>query len=203
MQKFIGSILVFILASGTLGVPLGTVPRKAPELSFLDPFDKAISLSSFKGKVVAVEFFFIGSMHCVRVAQTLNKLNEELGARGFQAVGVAFSAPHSEADAATVDQFVQSYRLAFPVGYTDKESVDRFLGRSKDDVLNIPQVVIVDRAGMIRAQSGSRPGDPTLEDADSLRTRLDPLLKEPVPPSPPAKPVSPKRGKAKSPTVTP
>src|SRR5215472_12955610 len=178
MQKFIAATLVFLLAISTLAVPAGPVPRKAPELSFFDPSGKAILLSSFKGKVVAIEFFFVRSMHCVRVAQTLNKLNDELGSRGFQAVAVAFSAPQAPADPATVDNFLESYRLAFPVGYTDKQDVDRFLSRSKEDVLTIPQVVIIDRSGMIRAQSGNRPGDPTLEDINSLRARLDALLKE-------------------------
>ena len=190
MQKFIAATLVFLLAISTLAVPAGPVPRKAPELSFFDASGKAISLSSFKGKVVALEFFFIRSMHCVRVAQTLNKLNDELGPRGFQAVAVAFSAPHSEADAATVDIFVQSSRLAFPVGYADKEDVDRFLSRGQGDILNIPQVIIIDRAGMIRAQSGNRPGDPALEDIDALRARLDALLKQKAPTTSPAKTAS-------------
>lgn len=189
-MKFIAAIVVLMLIISTAAVPVGPVPRKAPELSFLDPSGKAISLSSFHGKVVAVEFLFIGSVHCVRVAQTLNKLNEELGSRGFQAVGVAFSAPHSEADAATVDQFVQAYRVAFPVGYANKEDVDRFLSRSKEDVLNIPQVVIIDRAGMIRAQSGNRPGNPQLEDGDALRTLISGLLNESPPKTPPAKTAS-------------
>lgn len=193
MLKFTAAIIAFMLSFSAPAISAGPVPRKAPELSFLDPSGKAITLSNFKGKVVAVEFLFIGSMHCVRVAQTLNKLNEELGSRGFQAVGVAFSAPHSDADPASVDQFVQAYRMAFPVGYTNKEDVDRFLSRSKDDVVMIPQVVIIDRAGMIRAQSGNRPGDPKLEDGDSLRTLLNGLLSESPPKTPPAKAASPQK----------
>ena len=193
MLKFTAAIIAFMLSFSAPAISVGPVPRKAPELSFLDPSGKAITLSNFKGKVVAVEFLFIGSMHCVRVAQTLNKLNEELGSRGFQAVGVAFSAPHSDADPASVDQFVQAYRMAFPVGYTNKEDVDRFLSRSKDDVVMIPQVIIIDRAGMIRAQSGNRPGDPKLEDGDSLRTLLNGLLSESPPKTPPAKAASPQK----------
>lgn len=204
MPKLIATIVAFMLIMSASAVPAGPIPRKAPELSFYDSSGKAISLSSFNGKVVALEFIFIGSMHCVRVAQTLNKLNEELGARGFQPVAVAFSAPQAPADAATVDQFVQSYRLSFPVGYTDKGSVDRFLSRTKGDDLNIPQVVIIDRAGMIRAESGQRPGDPKLEDGDSLRTLLGSLLKENAPKTTPGKRASPpKSGVAGNSRVVP
>jgi peroxiredoxin len=190
MSKFVSSVLLFILAATVLGVPSAPVPRKAPDLSFFEPSGKVISLSTFKGKVVALEFFFVRSMHCVRVAQTLNKLKDDLGSRGFQPLAVAFSAPGAPADGATVLEFVESYRLAFPAGYMDKEHVDRFLGRSPAEVsVNIPQVVIIDRAGMIRAQSGNSPGDPKLEDGDSLRALLDGLLKEN--PQMPAKKASP------------
>ncbi len=63
------------------------VPRKAPELKFLDPSGKEILLSSFGGKVVIIEFMLVKCPHCLRVAQMINKLNGELGPRGFQPVG--------------------------------------------------------------------------------------------------------------------
>lgn len=176
-SKFILAIILFITAC-SLAVASGSVPRKAPELSFYDRSGKAISLANFRGKVVALEFLFIRSAHCARVAQTLNKLNGDLSSRGFQSISVAFSAPQSEADAVTVDGFIESLRLAYPVGYTDKDNVDKFMDRGKFEVLNIPQVVIIDRAGVIRAQSGVRPGDPKLEDENSRRALIDGLLKE-------------------------
>ena len=175
------SIPTFLLFLFTVSAPSGSVARRAPELSINNPSGKVIALSNFTGKVLAVEFLFIGSTHCGSVAKTLSALNGELGPRGFQALGVAFTAPGSMADAAAVDTFVQSYQLAIPVGYTSKENVDRFLSRGPADVLNIPQIVVIDRAGVIRAQSGNRPGNPKLEDKASLRTLLDGLLKETAP----------------------
>jgi peroxiredoxin len=168
-------ILSFLFA---VPVPSGRVPRRAPNLTYYDASGKVIALSNFAGKVVVIEFLFIGSVHCGAVAQTLSRLNRELGSRGFQALGVAFSAPGSMADAAAVETFLQSYQLAIPVGYTSKENVDNFLSRGPSDVLNIPQVVVIDRAGVIRAQSGNRPGNPKLENEASLRALLDGLLKE-------------------------
>ena len=132
-------------------------------------------LSSFKGKVVVMEFLFLGSQHCMRVAATINKLYSELGSRGLQPVGIAFG---PNADAANTYLVAQTWRLTYPVAYADKDSVDSYLARGKDEVLNIPQVVVIDRTGMIRAQSGNRPGDPKLEDGASLRALLDGLLKE-------------------------
>ncbi len=42
-----------------------------------------------------------------------------------------------------------------------RANLDSYLGRTRNEVLNIPQVVI-DRAGMIRAASSGRGGDPQI-----------------------------------------
>ena len=47
--------------------------------------------------------------------------------------------------------------------------MDTYLARGKDEVLNVPQVIVIDREGLIHAQSGLKPGDPQLENEDSLR----------------------------------
>jgi hypothetical protein len=56
--------------------------------------------------------------------------------------------------------------------------VDKYLGRTGNEILNIPQIVVIDRAGVIRAVSGGAGGDPKLEDEDSLRSLINGLLKE-------------------------
>ncbi len=49
--------IAFCLALGTLPLfAAAPVPRKSPDLKFLDPSEKEILLSSFSGKVVLVEF---------------------------------------------------------------------------------------------------------------------------------------------------
>ena len=73
---------------------------------------------------------------------------------------------------------VDSLKLTYPLGYAQKEAVDSYLGRNGNEILNIPQVVVIDRAGMIRATSGGRRGDPALEDENSLRILIKSLLKE-------------------------
>jgi hypothetical protein len=60
----------------------------------------------------------------------------------------------------------------------EKADVDSYLGRSGNEILNIPQVVVIDRSGMIRYTSGGRGGDPRLEDENSLRDLILGLLKE-------------------------
>jgi peroxiredoxin len=152
------------------------VLRKSPELSIAKPSGDDLLLSSFKGKVVVVEFLFIGSSHCLQLAEMLNKLQADLGSRGFQAVGVAFG-PHS--DQAMVGHLVERLHLTYPVGGSTSENVDAYLGRQGTEKLKIPQLIVIDRKGMIRAATGT--ANPTLEDETLLRVVLEPLLKEPAP----------------------
>ncbi len=187
MQKLTSIVVLLVLAAGALAAPPVLVPRKSPDFTIYEPSGKTTLLSSFKGKVVVIEFLFIRSAHCLRVAQTINKLQKELGSRGFQPVAIAFPAPGSDANGGLVNSIVDYFKLTYPVGYTDKEKVDSYLGRAKNDILNIPQLVVIDRTGVIRAQSGGRPGDPKLENEDSLRTLLDSLLNENPPPASPPK----------------
>lgn len=175
-HKFTPIGLAFVLAASTLGIPSTTVPRKSPEFTINQPSGKTTLLSSYKGKVVMMEFLFLRSAKCLELAKTMNKLNQELGPRGFQPVAIAFPAPQSDANGPLVSYMVDYLKLTYPVGYTNKENVDRYLGRQQRDMLRIPQVVIIDRAGMIRAQTGL--DNPQLEDENSLRTLIDGLLKE-------------------------
>jgi hypothetical protein len=126
-----------------------------------------------------MEFLFIRSEHCLRVATTLNRLHRELGPRGFQPVGVVFDPPNgANASVPSLALMVDYFKLTYPVGYSAKADVDSYLGRTGKEILNIPQIVVIDRAGMIRATSGGAGGDPKLEDENSLRELIDHLLKE-------------------------
>jgi len=168
--------LCAVFAVSTLGITSTTVPRKSPEFTIYQPSGKATLLSSYQGKVVMMEFFFLRSAKCLELAHIMNKLGQEFGSRGFQPVAIAFPAPQSDANGPLVSQMVESFKLTYPVGYTNKDNVDQYLGRQEKELLRIPQVVIIDRKGVIRAQTGL--GDPKLEDENSLRSLLDGLLKE-------------------------
>ncbi len=176
MRKFTSMSLAFVIAASTLGITSTTVPRKSPEFTIQQPSGKTTLLSSYKGKVVMMEFFFLRSAKCLELAKTMNKLNAEFGARGFQPVAIAFPAPQSDANGPLVSYMVDYFKLTYPVGYTNKDNVDQYLGRQPKEILRIPQVVIIDRAGMIRAQTGM--DNPKLEDEKSLRTLIGGLLKE-------------------------
>jgi len=188
--KPIALILILAVAISAQSYTLSAVPRKSPEFIISNPSDpsgKTTLLSRLKGKVVVLEFFFIQSNHCINVAKTLNKLNTELGPRGFQAVGIVFDPPNTRpSEGRLIGPTVNFLKLTYPIGFATRDQVDSYLGRRQKETLSIPQVVLIDRAGMIRAASGAKT-DPALEDENSLRTLVDGLLKEAPPQAPAAK----------------
>lgn len=182
--KFTSLLVILVLCASALAVPPSPLLRKSPDFVISEPSGKTTLLSSFKGKVVVLEFFFIQSNHCIQVAKTLNRLYGDLGQRGFQPVGIVFDPPNApNSGGQLVQPLVEYFKLGYPVGYATKLDVDNYLGRTGREILNIPQVVVVDRAGNIRAASGAAGGDPSLENEDSLRRLIQELLNETAKPA--------------------
>jgi peroxiredoxin len=178
-KKVERTLFALLLIASALALASVPVPRKSPEFTIHEPSGKTTPLSSLKGKVVVMEFLFIRSEHCLRVANTLNKLHAELGPRGFQPVGVVFDPPNGAANGGQfVSSMVDYLKLTYPVGYSAKADIDSYLGRTGKEILNIPQIVVIDRTGTIRAISGGAGGDPRLEEENSLRSLIDSLLNE-------------------------
>jgi peroxiredoxin len=175
------ALLGLMLLTSKFAAPAAPLPRISPDFSINNLSGKTTMLSSFKGKVVVLEFLFVKSQHCMRVARTLNILQAELAPRGFQSVAIAFDAPNAATTGGEMlNSMIDNLGLTYPVGYASRDSVDSYLGRSGNDMLSIPQVVVIDRTGSIRAATGGG-ANPSLEDANSLRTLVDALLKEPEP----------------------
>jgi len=177
LTKRLGPLATLLVLSASVLVATAPVPRKSPELTIVEPSGKQISLSNLQGKVVVMEFLLINCPHCTRVAQMITKLHKELGPRGFQPIGIAFD---KEVGAGKVTEFVRRTGITYPVGYTSSVAVDAYLGREAAERFMVPQIVVIDRKGIIRAQS--RPvRESSLEDESYLRNLLDSLLKESAP----------------------
>jgi len=174
MRKAASAAVFFALAfSAMAALP---VPRKAPELTITEPSGKQTLLSNYKGKVVVVEFLYTTCSHCQAFSQLLTKLQAEYGPKGFQAVEVAFN----EADAAMVRSYVEDHHIGIPVGFAPRGDVLGYLGVSvMDPGLRVPQVVVIDRAGQVRAQSDVG-GTRELTEESSLRALIGRLLATPA-----------------------
>ncbi len=151
------------------------MPRKAPELTIVEPSGKQTLLSSYRGKVVALAFIMTTCPHCQAECGVLTKLQGELGSKGFQPLAVAFN----ENSQFLVSPFVESLHITFPVGYAkERATVVDFLQADDSPTSkgwNVPQMVLIDRKGMIVAQSAPK-GSPELQEETSLRQKITELL---------------------------
>jgi peroxiredoxin len=151
-------------------------PRPAPEFIIRYADGNQVPLSSLKGKVVALTFVYTTCVHCQHASQVFAKLYNEYGPRGFQPVGVAIN------DMANlfVDDFVKNNNVNYRVGFSPVDPVLEFLGISRVERYVVPQIVWIDRKGIIRSQTAPLDGDEKMRTEPYWREMIETLLKEPV-----------------------
>ncbi len=160
-----------LLAMTAAAMP--TLPRKSPEFTITEAPNKEILLSSFRGKVVVLAFVHTTCIHCQQFSAVLVKLHKELGPKGFQPIDVAWN-PGAQG---LIPGFVKQIGIDFPVGYSDWDPIMSYLGFSVMDRPVVPLIVVIDKKGMIRAQSPPS-GDPNLQDEAKLKAMIEGLLAE-------------------------
>jgi peroxiredoxin len=163
LEKIVKTAVAFLSSAFFLASSMiAAEPQKAPELAFTVPGQGQKLLSQYRGKVVALEFIFTTCPHCQAASKIMTKLQQEFGARGLQVLDIAVN---DNADL-LVDNFVKDYHVGFPVGWTPRSQMTEFMGFS-DGRFVVPQLVMIDRKGMIRYKT------PALENED-----WDKLMKE-------------------------
>jgi peroxiredoxin len=162
--------LAAFVALGVSAFATPPTPRPAKEFDFVTPSGQHILLSSLKGKVVIVQGLLTTCPHCQAYSQLLTKMQNEYGARGFQAMGIAY-----DVDAATAQNYVNTYHVGFPVGYASRDAMLGLLGHSVLERLTVPQIMIIDKKGVIQAQSAAE-GTPELQQEQNVRQWIEKLL---------------------------
>jgi peroxiredoxin len=169
--------LAALLTLGSSAVTAAPVPREAPALTVTDVMGQKQDLSQFKGNVMVIEFMLIRCQGCLQMAKTINKLYGEMAGRGFRPVGVVFDDGVTDP---VIRDLANLLKLNYPVGYATSGDVDRYLARAVTVRFQVPQLIVIDRAGLIRAQS--RPsGEMNLTDETYLRDLIRELLAEEAP----------------------
>jgi len=177
----VSALLGTLFTSGLALQAAAPVPRPTKEFTIVLPSGKQQLLSSYRGKVVMLACMFTTCPHCQALSKIITKLQGELGPKGFQAVGAVFNdevnTPNASVNAQVTANFVNQFASGFPVGYAAQASVTSYLGLSDIERWSVPQVVIIDRKGVIRAQSAAQ-GTADLQTETYLRKYLGELLDE-------------------------
>ncbi len=120
--------------------PNGT--RAAPNFSRVDLSHKKIELSSYRGKVVLLNFWATWCGPCLTEMPTFSAWQREYGSEKFQMIGVSMDDAAPEVVAAT-----NKLKLNYPVLMGDAH-----LGTAYGGVLGLPVTFLIDRQGNIRAR---------------------------------------------------
>lgn len=123
------------------------VPPAAPDFALKSTGGQNLRLSEYRSEVVALAFVASWCGSCRDSLADLRQLQETLGPQGLSVIAVSFDEP-SVATAMAAD--------AFPVLLDPDGEAGRLY-----DVGRLPALVLVDRAGMLRASH--RDGKPVAE----------------------------------------
>ena len=180
--------LALFIALGVAIHAQAPVPRPSKEFTVVTPQGQQILLSSLKGKVCVVQFLYTWCPHCQAFSKVLTQLNAEYGPRGFQALGVAFDDQDPKDPVPLKDKVVTytQQNAGFPVGVSSRTPVLSYLGISELERIGVPEIVVIDRKGVIREQSPAQGGGP-LGDPAHLKPLIESLLAEGAPAKAPAK----------------
>ncbi|SEW40165.1 TlpA family protein disulfide reductase [Chitinophaga arvensicola] len=115
-----------LLAAGTV----------APDWELYSSDGRKLSLSQLKGKVVLLDFFFIGCMPCMQSLKPLNRLHEKYK-------NVEFVSLTSRDSKSSVTKFRGKYNISYPI-YTDAADVE-----AQYHVTGFPTFYFIDKKGTI------------------------------------------------------
>ena len=161
--------LVSGLGCGGSGAPSGEVSRgesssltkTAPDFTLATVDGGTVRLSSFRGRVVLVDFWATWCGPCRAEIPNLKEVRESFASRGFEIIGVSLDDSGPEA----VRAFTEEYGIDYPVVLGSQELTQQYGG-----IQAIPTAFLVDREGRIVERFvGFKP-------VATLRERIEPLL---------------------------
>jgi len=125
-----------------VSAPVSLVNKKAPTLARSDLSGKSVSLRSFRGRVVLLNFWATWCAPCQLEMPVFSRWQQQYGPQGLQVVGISM-----DDEAPPVRKLVKELKLDYPVVMGDARLGERYGG-----VLGLPLTYLIDRNGVVRAQ---------------------------------------------------
>jgi peroxiredoxin len=139
MKKLIlSALLLFIITVSKAQLVVG---QMAPEISLTDIDGNPVTLSSFKGKVVLVDFWASWCPPCKAILPDVVKLYKKFNAQGFEVLGVSM-----DTDKSAWKRTAKAYKLPYIlVDDPERNSAGDYY------VYSIPTSFLIDKTGTIIA----------------------------------------------------
>jgi hypothetical protein len=158
-MKLFGMLILaggLIFAQHALAQP--AVPRQAPRINFLE---------DCRGSVTVIAFIVTSCPHCQAFSRVLEDLSRT------KPVCARVAAFNDDAD---IISFARHFQLTFPVLKVERGVMNDFMGVARGSRVGTPQIAVIDRAGIIQAQSEAG-GSPVLMQPGILGAIVNRLLK--------------------------
>src|SRR3989338_7970354 len=136
IAAILGLCLVFSAAATASSQNPGSV---APQFTLKDINGKEVSLSSFKGKVIILDFWATWCPPCREEIPDFIALQKEYGTKGLQVIGISV-----DKDKDALVKFYKDNGMNYPVVLTDGAVEAKYGG-----IRGIPTTFIIDRTGKI------------------------------------------------------
>jgi thiol-disulfide isomerase/thioredoxin len=133
MNKAFTVALILLLAA--CGSPAGS--RQAPSLVLPDLAGKVVSLSSYRGKPVLVNFWATWCDSCKEEMPALQELSTRSDGK-YAVIAVSL-----DEDLAAIPPFAKAYRLTLPILLADRKVIDGYAVRG------LPTAYLIDADGRI------------------------------------------------------
>lgn len=165
-------------AAMTLPVWAAQIPRPAPKMTVPFPDGKSTTLEAYRGKVLVVEIMLTTCPACQKASLALNQVYTELQPKGMAAMGIAIN-PMANM---LIPEYLQKFGVKFPIGFNEnQDEVKDFLQHPMIQILRVPQLVFIDRKGVIRAQrGGGSDADFFTNEQGIIKAEVEKLLAEPA-----------------------
>ena len=141
------NLIMWVVIVWVLGIPAATtvtavplVGQPAPDFNLTLFSGEKVSLKSFRGNAVIINFWHSMCAHCQREAPVLEAAYEKYRKRDLVIIGVNISQDEEQA----ARDFVEKYKLTFPVGHDTGDISRRYAVKA---VPIMSTMIFIDRAG--------------------------------------------------------
>ncbi|MBI2468114.1 MAG: TlpA family protein disulfide reductase [Candidatus Rokubacteria bacterium] len=118
-------------------------PAAAKDFTAPAPGGGQVSLASYRGKVVFLNFWATWCPPCLVEMPAMERLHGRLRDKGFVVLAISL-----DADEGAVPPFLKEHGFTFPVGLDSRQRVAALYG-----VLALPSTFLLDRKGRVVAQA--------------------------------------------------
>lgn len=117
-------------------------PRQAPNFSLPDLSGQKLSLSSYRGKVVLLDFWATWCAPCREEIPRFVEMQDKYRAQGLQILGVSI-----DDSPEPVREFYQKFQMNYPVVMGNAKTGELYGG-----ILGLPVAYLIDREGRITSR---------------------------------------------------